>query len=269
MYWTPYVTVAQRRAKSDKLIKQMAKKGVILQPVTTEGRSIAHTFWGKSWCKHMDSYADFSNRLSRGKTYVRNGSVIDLVINTGSVKALVQGSSLYSVEVSIKSLSTEKWENVKKNCAGGVTSAIELLKGKISAAVMTEITHPTQGLFPNGREISFACDCPDGAVMCKHIAATLYGVGARLDLEPELLFKLRGVNHADLVSKVDTRVTPGKSKVVKNANLEQLFGIDLDDNSNDNPTENTAKIIVKREKPSATASALAKRTKRGVKVRTT
>jgi uncharacterized Zn finger protein len=229
MFWKPYVSASERRAQSRKLMDKMKKKGIVFQPITIEGRLIAKTFWGKAWCNSMDSHADFSNRLPRGKTYVRNGSLIDLNIESGHVKAKVQGSSLYEVTISVEKLKEDKWNSLKKSCSGEIFSALELLKGKISNATMLVMTHPESGLFPKSREISFRCSCPDYASMCKHIAATLYGVGARLDNQPELLFTLRGVDHKELISKIDTSMAQGKAKVVNVDNLGSLFGIDLDE----------------------------------------
>src|SRR6516165_2714205 len=93
----PYVPVAQRRAQAAREVAKRQKKGQTVSPVVIEGRAIATTFWGKAWCDNLESYSDFANRLPRGRTYVRNGSVIDLQITPGQIKALVSGSEIYKV----------------------------------------------------------------------------------------------------------------------------------------------------------------------------
>ena len=97
----PYVTVGTRRAQAAREIAKLRKKGRQTSPVVIEGRTIAVTFWGEAWCDNLERYSDFANRLPRGRTYVRNGSVVDLQVAPGNVTALVSGSTLYDVKVSV------------------------------------------------------------------------------------------------------------------------------------------------------------------------
>jgi hypothetical protein len=175
----------------------MKGEGRTLSPVEVRGRKIATTFWGDAWCSNLEAYSDFANRLPRGRTYVRNGSVIDLQIERGRVRALVSGTSLYEVAIGMQPLPRPRWTRIKTQCAGQITSLVELLRGSLSDSVMEIVTRKGEGLFPSPREISLSCSCPDWATMCKHVAATLYGVGARLDRAPELLFTLRCVDPGD------------------------------------------------------------------------
>ena len=170
-----------------------------VQPVHIEGRSIARSFWGRRWCHHLESCSDFENRLPRGRAYVRNGSVCHLDVHAGGVDAMVVGSDLYHVVVRIRKLEQVAWKAIRAECAGRVGSVLELLQGRLSDHVLRVVTDPDRGLFPKPREITLTCDCPDWAVMCKHAAAVLYGVGSRLDNRPELLFRLRDVDVEDLV----------------------------------------------------------------------
>lgn len=230
--WRPYVSVAQRRAQAQAALDKMRKKGVTIEPVEIEGRQIARSFWGKSWCEHLEKFSDFENRLPRGRTYVRNGSVCHLEIHHGRVVAKVSGSSVYDVTVKIKALSKPAWTRVCACCAGGVGSLLELLQGRLSDEVMRVVTDRDQGLFPKPNEISMECSCPDWAGMCKHVAAVLYGVGARLDEKPQLLFRLRGVNHDDLISRAGVVGIVKKSaqmdrKKLGDDQLADVFGIDL------------------------------------------
>jgi uncharacterized Zn finger protein len=231
--WAPYVPVAERRRRAQRKMETLRKKGVDVQPIEIEGRKIAHTFWGESWCEHLESFSDFENRLPRGRTYVRNGSVCHLALAKGQVEAKVSGSELYTVKVTIKPLAKKKWNAIKGRCSGQIGSLLELLQGRLSDQVMGVVTDRKEGLFPLPGEMAFQCSCPDWAVMCKHVAAVLYGVGARLDLKPELLFQLRGVNHEELIEAdaeraVAAATSRGKSKRLDDDQIGDVFGIELD-----------------------------------------
>jgi uncharacterized Zn finger protein len=214
-------------------MEKMRKKGVDVSPVRIEGRQIARTFWGKAWCEHLEKFSDYENRLPRGRTYVRNGAVCHLDIKKGEVQAKVIGSHLYDVKVKVKTLPGDRWKAVKDRCGGKVSSLLDLLRGRLSERVMEVVTDRDRGLFPLPKEISLDCSCPDWAEMCKHVAGVLYGVGARLDEKPELLFLLRGVNHEELVgsaqagSVIARGKKGGKHKKLSDGNLEEVFGIEL------------------------------------------
>ena len=232
--WPKYVPVSQRRAKAQKAVAKMMKKGGKISPVTIEGRTLTKTFWGKAWCTHLESFSDYENRLPRGRSYVRNGFVVHLNVDQGRIEALVQGSSLYKVKIDIKTLDSKKWAFILNSCSGQIDSIVELLQGKFSAGVMKIIVDQQNGLFPSPKEIALNCSCPDWADMCKHVAAVLYGVGSRLDHEPELLFKLRKVDHMELINKAGIK-TPAsrsaKSKIIKDDDLSEIFGIDITTNT--------------------------------------
>lgn len=245
--WAPYVPVAERKAKATKLANSMKKKGQKLNPIVIEGRTIGKSFWAKAWCDHLEKFSDYVNRLPRGRTYVRNGSVIDLQVVKGQVNALVMGSELYKVTVDITPMVQSKWQTLVQQCAGKIDSLIELIKGKFSKAVMEIITHRDEGLFPKPKEIKMKCSCPDSATMCKHVAAVLYGVGASLDNFPEWLFTLRHVNHADLIATASSTGALFKDKssahAVKEEDLSALFGIEM---------ENDVKTTVVKKAPAKT-----------------
>ena len=251
--WRPYVPVAERRRRAMRKMQALRKKGVDIQPVNIEGRQIAKTFWGEAWCDHLESFSDFENRLPRGRTYVRNGSVCHLAIRKGTIEAKVSGSEIYSLRIRIKTLPTKKWNAVKRRCAGQISSLLELLRGDLSDSVMGVVTDRQNGLFPLPGEISFDCDCPDWAVMCKHVAAVLYGVGARLDEKPELLFTLRGVNHDELIDTdaemaVSAVTARGKSKRLASGDLSDVFGIDIDLHDSGEALRNAHKKKAKTKK---------------------
>ncbi|MFD0466274.1 SWIM zinc finger family protein [Microvirga aerilata] len=231
--WPSYVPVAERRKQAAREVEKLRKKGHPVAPVILEGRTIARTFWGKAWCDNLENYQDFDNRLPRGRTYVRNGAVIDLQISALEIKAMVSGSSIYRVSVSITALAPALWRSICADCAGGIDSLIELLQGRFSKGVMERICRQDRGLFPKPSDIWFSCTCPDGALMCKHVAAVLYGVGARLDERPELLFRLRAVDEKDMVADLETALPISSQpldtrKALEVDDLSALFGLDMD-----------------------------------------
>ena len=256
--FAPYVPVAQRRAKAKREMQKLRKQGHPIEPVEIEGRTIARSFWGKAWCSHLEAFGDYANRLPRGRTYARNGSVCHLGITTGSVDAYVSGSELYKVKVDITPLPKRKWGRIKTECTGGIGSLIELLQGKLSDAVMSTVTNSQQGLFPLRSDISYTCSCPDGAHMCKHIAAVMYGIGARLDSQPELLFLLRGVDHAELISAdasvgaiTGKRTGRARRRTLDDGALENVFGIELEDQD----TQASASPVPRRPRKTKSRSA--------------
>ena len=269
--YAPYVRVAERKKKAAKKVASLIKKGHIVNPILIEGRVIAKTFWGKAWCKHLESYSDYENRLPRGRTYVRNGSVIDLKLNPGEIRALVTGSSIYTVTIKVDSVPTQKWDTLVKECAGKIESLIELLQGKFSKGVMEIITHQEKGLFPNLEHIKMDCSCYDYADMCKHVAAVLYGVGAHLDEHPEDLFTLRDTNHAELIAKASSadlsKESSDQDATHLMGDLSALFGIEIE--GEPPPViylDNKVKKAFSRKKKLAQPKRVSsKRTKAGVK----
>ena len=230
--WRPYVPVAKRRAKALREMEKRKKQGHAISPVLIEGRTIATTFWGKSWCENLERYSDYENRLPRGRTYVRNGSVVDLRIDPGSIEAHVSGSQLYKVKLKIAPVEKAKWKAICKDCAGGIDSLVELLQGRLSKGVMERICRQNHGLFPAPAEIQLSCSCPDWADMCKHVAAVLYGIGARFDRQPELLFRLRGVDETELIVSAGTETplakqAPAAGKRLAGEDLSAIFGLDM------------------------------------------
>lgn len=230
--WRSYVPVAERRRKAEKKLAKLKKKGQPIDPVRIEGRTIAKSFWGKSWCTNLERYSDFASRLPRGRSYVRNGSVVDLQIDKREVRAFVSGSELYTVTIDVAPVAATRWKAVCQDCAGSIDSLVELLQGRLSKGVMDRVCREGDGLFPAPEEIELSCSCPDWADMCKHVAAVLYGVGARLDERPELLFKLRGVDQSELLTNADQHIplktsAPAAANVLDDGHLAALFGLEM------------------------------------------
>ncbi|QTA84675.1 hypothetical protein [Desulfonema magnum] len=262
-YYPRYVPVAEKKAKAAKKLKQLRKKNPDIQPVVIEGKALARTWWGKAWNKNLERYADYSNRIGRGRSYVRHGSVLDLKIHSGKIEALVQGgeSNPYSITIKIKEIDKKIWKGIRAECEGKLESLSELLMGKFPKDLGEIFTTKGKGLFPSPREIEFSCSCPDWASMCKHVAATLYGVGARLDEDPSLLFKLRKVDVNDLIAqaveektrKLLKKAEKKSARVMDEADLSDVFGIELD--------EPVKVPVSKKEKPGTKAEKASVKTK--------
>jgi uncharacterized Zn finger protein len=267
--WKPYIPAAARRQAAERTVAKMVRKGHALSPVTASRGAIAKSFWGKAWCQNLERYSDYSNRLPRGRTYLRNGSVIDLTIGPGEVTAQVMGSSLYRITVSISEVAGAHWQSIARDCARSIDTLVELLQGQLSNSVMERITRPGTGLFPSPTEISFSCSCPDSAAMCKHVAATLYGIGARLDSAPELLFGLRKVDAKELIARAGEGGTPvqklpGAGRILDSSKLADVFGIDFgaaDPKSSHEPIGKKRKSVAPRKAKSA--NRVGKRSARG------
>lgn len=243
MAWHSYnryprtLTVGERRAKAERAARKLGlKQG--LDPVVIQG-PLAVTWWGKAWNRNLEGYADYSNRLPRGRSYARHGSVIDLRIESGSVAALVQGSRAapYEIKIRMDSMTPASRSVLIGACAGKLESAEALLSGRFPEDMNRLLTAEKTGLFPNPRAIHFSCSCPDWADMCKHVAATLYGVGARLDRDPSLLFLLRNIRMEDMVSQavrkesnklLNARSSGESARLdLAEGDLGSLFGVDM------------------------------------------
>jgi len=266
----PYVSVAERRRRGAAAAAKLAKRtGRPPAPIVIQGRAIATTFWGSAWCTNLEAYSDYANRLPRGRTYARNGSVVDLDITVGRVEALVQGSSLYKIQITFGTLPAVCWNAFKQRSAGRVTNLLDLLQGRLSKEILSDLTQRGTGLFPSPSEIRMSCSCPDSAGMCKHLAAVLYGVGARLDQKPELFFTLRGVDVSELIAKVTAEVAGGAAATaghpgsdgLAGEDLSALFGVDLDAGTTASPPPAADAVGAKPKairKPRASAKATKK-----------
>lgn len=231
-FFPPYVSVAEKQERNAKMAAKLAKSGKSLNPVVLKGRTVASTFWGKAWCGNIESYQDYENRLPRGRSYVRTGAVLDLQITEGRVTALVAGSSSvpYKIKIDIQAFPPAKWETLKKKCAGKISSLLALVQGKLPPEILQEFCSRETGLFPSPKEIKMSCSCPDYAGLCKHLAAVLYGIGARLDQEPALFFTLRKIDAGELLgADAVSALTEGVESEINSENLESVFGVAFDE----------------------------------------
>ena len=234
-YYPPYMSVAEKKAQGARALAKLLKKSKRTpEPVVVahRKRELTTTFWGKAWADNLARYANLANRLERGRTYLRNGSVLDLAIAGGRVEAYVAGSELYRVTIGIAPMAKTRWRRVVTRCTGRIGSLVGLLRGELSDDVLAVLTHPKEGLFPEPREMTLDCSCPDSAEVCKHVAAVLYAVGLRLDARPEVFFVLRQVDQAALLSSATAgavaRARPVAGKRIADDRLSAVFGIELE-----------------------------------------
>ncbi|MDD2212597.1 MAG: SWIM zinc finger family protein [Clostridia bacterium] len=198
-----YVSVAEKKAKAERALKKLKKNNPDAEPIIIEGRTLAKSWWGKVWNRNLESYADYSNRIDRGKSYVRNNAVLDLKISKGIVIAKVLGSKAkpYDIEIQIDTLSSTKWREILGLCNRRIDTLEQLIEGKFPKELEILFTDKKYAMFPSPKEIHFYCSCPDYAYMCKHVAAALYGIGTRLDQNPLLFFELRDIDGQELIRK--------------------------------------------------------------------
>jgi uncharacterized Zn finger protein len=232
--WPQQVTAAEKSQRAKQTATRLQTDGLDLEPVRATTRGVASSFWGKAWCQNLDRYSDYDGRLPRGRTYLRSGCVIDLKIQPERIEAKVQGDYLYEIVIRLSKLEADQWQILRDDCRNQIDSVLDLLQGRLSDSVMEVVINPNRGLFPQYSEIKFSCTCLDFADMCKHVAAVLYGVGVRLDTQPELLFRLRGVDHFELVttaatSGLEKNVGVAEDEILGTQDLGRLFGIDLED----------------------------------------
>ena len=238
-YWDAFAQPSTHMVGARALEAKLALKaeGRELSPVEpVRGQRIATTFWGQAWCRNLTRYSDYENRMPRGRSYVRHGSVVHLEVKPGEIHALVSGSDLYRVTIRIEPLARKQWDAILGQCAGEIEDLVFLLRGEPPERVMEIVTRPGDGLFPTPKEIELDCSCPDWADMCKHAAAVLYGVGVRLDHDPEQLFLLRSVDPNDLVSAVPDAAGPDEDDALAGEDLSALFGIRLEEDDSGNAT---------------------------------
>ena len=237
-----YVSAREKMQRVRAGAEKLRRSNADIHPVVIEGRRIARTWWGRSWNANLERYADYSNRIGRGRRYVRHGAVLDLRIEPGRVTALVQGSRSkpYDVAVKIDPLNGEIWEALRESALTQLDSLSDLLAGGFPEPLKDAFFAPRSGLFPPPGEIRFDCSCPDWASMCKHVAAVLYGIGNRLDEKPDMFFTLRQVHMEELVHKtleataeslLDKSGTAVGDDVLDDDVVADVFGIEFDDSA--------------------------------------
>ncbi len=236
----PWYDNGDRFEAEERVAKEIVKRKKRGEPMVPLDCEVARgapcsTFWGKAWCDNLEAYSDYGNRLPRGRSYLRGGKVMDLDVMEGEIFAYVAGTGLYEVSIFIEPLESDRWEGLKNTVAGKISNLVDLLGGQMGEGVLRAITDPHDGLFPEPKRIRFDCSCPDYADMCKHVAAVLYGVGVKLDTAPELFFKLRKVDHRELIGAAGERAgdlacevsDAASDEVLAAEDLSALFGIEL------------------------------------------
>ena len=267
MSWWSYDDAKEQKAKLQRELERRIKRGEkIIKVEAPQGRKLAQKFWGQSWQTHLEGYADYETRLPRGRSYLRQGNVYNLEIEEALVTAEVAGSAMYDVRIDFDKLHPTTWKGIKTASSGQVGSLLDLLAGKVGEGVLAVITDRDNGLFPKPKEIHINCSCPDYADLCKHAAAVLYAIGLRFDAEPELFFKLRGVDYRELVDQAAAAVaaepTASDAVVIAGDDLASVFGIEFDTELS---PEAEAALAMPAEKPKAAKAKKAAPTKKAAK----
>jgi len=232
MSWYQSEEAAQVRESVEREIVRRRERGELFEPLVApkSSKKLVQTFWGRAWCRHLESYSDYEHRLPRGRSYLRQGNVYNLAIEAGLVTAVVAGAMIYEVQVRVAPLEAHDWEGLKETCAGRVASLLDLLEGRLDEGLMQAMCGSDAGLFPEPAGIRMSCNCPDWADMCKHIAAVLYGIGVKFDADPALFFRLRGVDPTELLASSAGEVLSAVPQIepeLDGVDLGALFGIDL------------------------------------------
>ena len=129
--WPRYISVAEKQEKILSLVWSLRKKGQRINPIFIENGIICRTPWAKTWCKHLEGCGFETQRLSRGRSYLRHGSVLNLEIHSGIITALVSGSSLYKVNIKIGPLLANQWHAFLQNCTESTETVIETVTREI------------------------------------------------------------------------------------------------------------------------------------------
>lgn len=175
-------------------------------------RPFGLTWWGKAWVDALEHRARLDpNRLGRGRSYARRGSVLDLRVDPGVVSATVQGSRVtpYEVTVRIRAFSGDEWDAVLDVVSAQIGRVAALLDGELPPEVVDDAQAAGLELLPDAGEVKTACNCPDFAVPCKHSAAVCFLIADALDEDPFVLLLLRGRRRDELMSALRSRRSAG------------------------------------------------------------
>jgi uncharacterized Zn finger protein len=169
--------------------------------------AFAANWWAKRWLAVLESYG-IGSRLQRGRSYARGGQVLNIDVQPGSVKARVQGSQAqpYKIKIEVKQLTDADWERVLDTISEQAIFAAQLLDGTMPQEIESAFEAARISLFPRDpRDILTDCSCPDYANPCKHIAAVYYLLGEQFDLDPFLIFTLRGRTREQVIEALRAR----------------------------------------------------------------
>ena len=220
--FAPRLKAADLKKLAEARQAELLADGVELHPVQNTTRKLATHFWGSAWMKQLAHCESGGMCLAPGRTLLRHGCVLDVRLTRCCITALVSAEELFEIELHLAPLDDERLAELARSCSGHIDSLLSLLEGKVDTAVLEQLCHPETGLLPTPADWQMSCSCPDWAEPCPHAAAAIYAAGCLIDAEPALLFTLRGIEPAQLLSP------PGKSVELDSANLSATFGIELD-----------------------------------------
>ncbi|MDR2351691.1 MAG: hypothetical protein LBF22_00780, partial [Deltaproteobacteria bacterium] len=203
-FFRTYETVADKRAKAEKLVRELSLKGTEVKPVRLAGEPIAREFWGKCWCFHFSRLPEFSKVLFKGKSYIRNNAICHLDIQKCHIEAKVSSHTLCEIVIDIDPIPSERWKGLISRITQKIETVEDLYNGIFTPQTERLFQDPNWGIFPSTSEIHSSCSCNRNQIfICPHKAAIFYGIAHRIDKNPSLLFLLRDVNPKDLLNLPD------------------------------------------------------------------
>ncbi len=191
---------------------RQAKGGIKAQ---SKRGGFGESWWAKRWIQVLESF-NIGARLSRGRSYARNGQVLSISIETGRTKAQVQGSrpKPYEIVIEVKTLSEPEWAKVLDALGGQALFAAKLLSGEMPQDIEPVFAEVGLSLFPAKlQDLKTGCSCPDSSNPCKHIAAAYYLLGEEFDRDPFLIFTLRGMSREALIERLGAKSSNAKPKM--------------------------------------------------------
>ncbi|MFB6779695.1 SWIM zinc finger family protein [Streptomyces sp. NPDC056352] len=176
-------------------------------------RAFAATWWGQAWVTALEDSTLDSGRLSRGRTYARQGMVGPVTIAPGQVKAAVQGSRPrpYRSAVHLPVLTDAQWDTLLDTIAARAGHLAALLDGEMPAELVDDARHAGVPLLPQPTELDPECSCPDWGYPCKHAAALCYAIAATIDADPFVVFALRGRGREEVLAQLRARRTAAQA----------------------------------------------------------
>jgi uncharacterized Zn finger protein len=154
------------------------------------------------WDEALQSCFGQNVRISRGKSYMRQGAVRNLRVSENTVYAEVQGNQKtpYRVSFQLKCWPPSQRHRVLQEIQRNPSLFRALLNHQFPYELASEFQASNVSLFPaSASDIYGDCTCPDWGDPCKHMAAVYYAFGARLVEHPLYLLALRGLDEDTII----------------------------------------------------------------------
>lgn len=151
-----------------------------------------------TWLLNAVTAQTDQGRITRGRSYARNGNVLGVDIQQGRIHADVAGSQNEPFHVSLQ-LPYRNGDDLSEVTAG-LAEATNGLKQAQAGDIDEELLEIL--LTAPGEDIRCYCDCPDSASACKHAVAVAEVAATKMDADPMMVFRLRGLDLVQLEKAV-------------------------------------------------------------------